>query len=162
VDTLSFEPMRTVHSLAVTLLVGAPLLAANACSVFEPEVGPRQQSAVTAAPAPTDVSGYGPRPDAGGGGDPRCLADGGYQDNPCDACENGNCCATRFGCYDDHTCYAANTAFDPCITAAVDAQGQPDPVAVKKCWDALAASGPAGTARVDCQRTKCQTICGVP
>jgi hypothetical protein len=154
--------MRTVHSLAAMLVLGAPLLAANACSVFEPEVGPRQQSAATVAPAATDVGAYGPKPDAGDGGDTRCLADGGYQNNPCDTCENESCCATRFGCYDDKTCYAANTAFDPCITAAVDPYGHPDPVAVKKCWDTFAASGPAGTARVECQRTNCKTICGVP
>jgi hypothetical protein len=154
--------MRTVHSFGLALVVVTPILAA-ACTVFEPEVGPRQQSAVTAAPAATDVGGYGPKPDAGGdGGDLRCLADGGYQDNACDACENENCCTTRFGCYDDTTCNAANTAFDPCITAAVDPYGQPDPVAAKKCWDTFAASGPPAAARVDCQRAKCRTICGVP
>ena len=154
-DTLSNRAMRTVLSLVLAVVAGA-------CSVFEPEVGPRQQSAVTAAPGATDVGGYGPKPDAGDGGDLRCLADGGYQDNACDACENASCCATRFGCYDDQTCNAANTAFDPCIAAAVDAYKQPDPVAVKKCWDTFAASGPAATARVDCQRAKCKTICGVP
>ena len=149
--------------LAVVLSVPVLAVSSAACTAFEPEVGPRQQSAVTAAPAATAAGGYGPRPDAGAdAGDPRCLADGGYQQGPCDACENENCCATRFGCYDDATCNAANTAFDPCIAAAVDAYNQPDPVAVKKCWDTFAASGAAGTARVDCQRAKCRTICGVP
>jgi hypothetical protein len=160
--------MHKVHSasrrvLAVAMAV--PVLSASsaACSAFEPEVGPRQQSAVTAAPGTTAAGGYGPRPDSGAdAGDPRCLADGGYQDNPCDACENTSCCATRFGCYDDSTCNAANAAFDPCITAAVDAYKQPDPVAVKKCWDTFAASGAAGAARVDCQRAKCRTVCSVP
>lgn len=153
--------MRTLHVLVLALAVVTPALG-GACTFFEPEVGPRQQSAVTAAPGATDVPGYGPPPDAGDGGDPRCLADGGYQQNLCDACENANCCATRFGCYADGTCNAANTAFDPCITAAVDQYGQPDPVAVKKCWDTFAASGPRAAARVDCQRAKCQAICGVP
>jgi hypothetical protein len=160
--------MHKVHStsrrvLAVAFAVPVVSVSSAACSAFEPEVGPRQQSAVTGAPTGGAADGYGSRPDSGAdGGDPRCLADGGYQDNPCDACENTSCCATRFGCYDDPTCKAANTALDGCITAAVDAYKQPDPVAVKKCWDTFAASGAAGAARVDCQRAKCRTICGVP
>jgi len=153
--------MQTAHLAAGSALLFI-VAVSGACSVFEPEVGARQQGASTAAPAATDPSGYGPAPDAGDGIDHRCLADGGYQDNACDACENQYCCATRFGCYDNQTCYAANGAFDPCIAAAVDMYKQPDPVAVKKCWDTFAASGPAAAARVDCQRTKCQMVCGVP
>lgn len=152
--------MRTPPSLAfVALALG---FAVGGCSVFEPEVGARQQSASTPAPGATDVGGYGPKPDAGDGGDPRCLADGGYQTGACDACENANCCATRFGCYDDKTCDSANTAFDPCIAAAVDMYRQPDPVAVKKCWDTFAASGAPAAARFACQRAKCQAVCAVP
>jgi len=153
--------LASPRSAALLSMAAALTALGAACSAFEPEVGARQQG-VSAAPASTDPSGYGPRPDSGGGTDLRCLPDGGYQDNACDACENQGCCATRFGCYDDQTCNAANTAFDPCIAAAVDAYKQPDPVAVKKCWDTFAASGPAATARVDCQRAKCQMVCGVP
>jgi hypothetical protein len=160
--------MRTLPSLAVVatvafaLVAAGPVLATNGCSAFEPEVGARQQSSATTAPGATDVGGYGPTPDGGDGGDPRCLADGGSQAGACDVCENANCCTTRFGCYDDKSCYAAKTAFDPCIAAAVDVYGQPDPVAVKKCWDTFAASGAPAAARVECQRAKCKTICSVP
>jgi hypothetical protein len=157
--------MRALPSLsfvAVGLVIAAPVLAGFAvggCSAFEPEVGARQQASATSA---TDVGGYGPKPDSADGGDPRCLADAGYQSSACDVCENTNCCTTRFGCYDDKTCNAANTAFDPCIAAAVDVYRQPDPVAVKKCWDAFAASGAPAASRVSCQRAKCQTVCSVP
>ena len=157
--------MHTAHLAASAVLLSSAAVVVglvSACSFFEPEVGARQQNASTAAPASTDPSGYGPAPDSGDGIDHRCLPDGGYQDNACDACENQGCCATRFACYDDQTCYAANTAFDPCITAAVDMSGKPDPVAVKKCWDTFAASGPAAAARVACQRAKCQMVCAVP
>lgn len=156
--------MRTVspsRAVLAALALAAPAVT-GACTVFEPEVGARQQSSATAAPGATDVGGYGPKPDSGGGPDPRCLPDAGYQGNACDACENQLCCATRFGCYDDATCNAANTAFDPCIAAAVDTYGQPDPAAVKKCWDTFAASGPPAAARVACQRAKCMAICAVP
>ncbi len=147
---------------AALLSIAVALTASSgACSVFEPEVGPRQQGVSPAAGSTAPAYGY-PMPDSGGGPDLRCLPDGGYQDNACDACENQGCCATRFACYDDQTCYAANSAFDPCIAAAVDVYKQPDPVAVKKCWDTFAASGPAAAARVDCQRAKCQMVCGVP
>jgi hypothetical protein len=160
--------MRTLPSLAFVapvafvLVAVGPVLATNGCSVFEPEVGARQQSAATTAPGAPDVGGYGPKPDAGDGGDPRCLGDGGNPSGSCDVCENDNCCTTRFGCYDDKTCDAANTAFDPCIAAAVDMYGQPDPVAVKKCWDTFAASGAPAAARVACQRAQCKTVCSVP
>lgn len=151
--------LASVASVVFALVAAGPVLATNGCSAFEPEVGARQQSAATGA---TDVGGYGPKPDAGDGGDPRCFADGGSQVGPCDFCENTNCCTTRFGCYDDKICDAANTAFDPCIAAAVDIYGQPDPVAVKKCWDTFVASGAPAVARVECQRAKCKTICRVP
>jgi hypothetical protein len=158
--------MRTRPSLAfvapVLFAVAAgPVLATNGCSVFEPEVGARQQSSAT-TPGATDLGGYGPKADAGDGGDPRCLADGGSQAGACDVCEADNCCTTRFGCYDDKTCDAANTAFDACIAAAVDVYGKPDPPAVQRCWDTLAASGAPAAARVACQRAKCKAICSVP
>jgi hypothetical protein len=158
----TLAPPAVVAPVAFALVAAGAVVATNGCGAFEPEVGARQQSSATTAPAATDVGSYGPKPDAGDGGDPRCLADGGSQAGACDVCENTNCCTTRFGCYDDKTCDAANTAFDACIAAAVDVYGQPDPVAVKKCWDTFAASGAPAAARVECQRAKCKTVCSVP
>ena len=92
--------------------------------------------------------------------DPRCLPDGGYVDNECDGCENASCCATRFGCYDDASCSAANDAFDACMTAAEGDAGSA--AAVKQCWDSFANSSSVAKARVDCQRAHCAVECGVP
>jgi hypothetical protein len=89
--------------------------------------------------------------------DPRCAPDGGYVDNACDSCENANCCSTRFACYDNASCDAANKAFDDCLTNA----GK-DVAAVKACWDTLSTSSSIAKARVDCQRSKCQAACEVP
>lgn len=89
--------------------------------------------------------------------DPRCLPDGGFVDNACDTCENAGCCATRFGCYDNASCDAANKKFDECLTAA-----NKDAAKVKACWDTLSASSSVAKARVDCQRSKCKAECEVP
>jgi hypothetical protein len=106
--------------------------------------------------------------DAAGGGDagktdPRCLPDGGFVDNTCDTCENSHCCATRFGCYDNTGCSAANDAFDGCLSAATGDGGPADAgAAIAKCWSDLAASGAVANARVTCQRTYCKAECEVP
>jgi hypothetical protein len=89
--------------------------------------------------------------------DPRCLPDGGFVDNACETCENAGCCATRFGCYDNASCDAANKLFDDCLTAAATDQAK-----ITKCWSDLSASSSVAKARVDCQRSKCQAECKVP
>src|SRR5215471_17963830 len=89
---------------------------------------------------PADAGGgkdSGPANDSGSGAntgsaqdaaktDPRCLPDGGFVDNACDTCENTHCCTTRFGCYDNATCNAANDAFDACMSAATGDGGPAD------------------------------------
>lgn len=102
----------------------------------------------------------GPATGSGAGastGDRRCLPDGGFVDNACDTCENAGCCASRFACYDNASCDAANKAFDGCLTAA-----NKDAAKVAKCWSDLSASGPVAKTRVDCQRSKCKAECEVP
>jgi hypothetical protein len=89
--------------------------------------------------------------------DQRCLPDGGYVDNECDSCENAACCATRFGCYDNASCDAANKAFDDCLTSA-----NKDPAKVASCWSTFSGSSSVAKARVDCQRTHCKSQCAVP
>lgn len=159
-----------MHLLRV-LAPASVALGIFACSAFEPETGPLRDSG-TAAPTATDPGDNSPSTSGGGydygdaaplvegGPDPRCAADGGIADNDCDRCENAGCCATRFDCYDDMGCASANMTFDACI-ASLDAGLQYPPTAAM-CWNAFSSSSAIATARVACQRAKCQTVCDVP
>jgi hypothetical protein len=149
-------------------LVSALVLVA--CSAVEPQVGPIQASCPGGGGYGVGYvdSGYG-----GGAGydassgciDPRCLPDGGYDDNACDSCENTYCCAKRFACYADSACFAADKNIDACVTAAADAgagDAGDSSDAIAACWSTFTASGTVAMARVACQRRWCQTPCGVP
>jgi hypothetical protein len=139
-----------------------------ACSALEPQVGPFQGS----CPGGGGYAGGG-YPDSGYGAssgadatsgcvDPRCLADGGYDNGACDACENKWCCAKRFACYADSACFAGDKALDACVTAASDGGPDDASTAIAQCWSAFTATGPAASSRVACQRRWCQAVCGVP
>jgi hypothetical protein len=125
------------------------LLALASCAAFDPSTG-RERAAEAGAPT---GDGYG-KPPTDGGRDPRCAPDGGLTDTDCDGCETAHCCATRFGCYDDPACAAADEAFDACRESATA-----DPSA---CWQSFGGSGPKAEARVACQQRECKAVCGVP
>jgi hypothetical protein len=101
------------------------------------------------------------RPSAydGKGPDPRCASTGPTVANECDRCENENCCAERFGCYDDSTCRCADQAFDACLDSAAQEDATSPEAAAERCAADFAASGPAAKARLDCREAACSTEC---
>jgi hypothetical protein len=107
-DASSRRGLRSLSALA--------WLAATASrSLLDPSTGPLR--AATDAGAAKKGNDYGEaRTD--GGADPRCAPDGGIDVSDCDGCELARCCATRFACYDDPGCNAADEAFDACFEAA--------------------------------------------
>jgi hypothetical protein len=168
----------------VGLILGALVLSAwgAACTALDPEVGPLRG---TCPGGSTYENEYPGSAGAAGEEDPRCL-DPATADNECAACENRNCCATRFGCYDDTACGCADIEFDECLEATEEvgatdgkAPGERDggesdggesggesdggsATAKAACWAEFAASGPTAAARVECQRAHCQKECDVP
>jgi hypothetical protein len=132
------------------VLVLASLLAA--CGL-EPEVGrfERTCAADTRYDPPAGYDAAGP--------DPRCAPNAATADDDCDRCENENCCATRFGCYDDTVCRCADQAFDECLDNAAEQDGAAFELAQSKCASNFAATGAAAKARVECRERSCATLC---
>jgi hypothetical protein len=138
------------------------------CDALDPNVGPVQDAA-PACGTTTDVSStYGattPAKDAGActKPDPRCAADSGYEDGPCDHCEDIYCCTARFECYDDPGCFIADEARDNCSAAVAADAGDGDASAkANACWNAFVASGPIEKTRYACLQSNCQATCGTP
>ena len=128
------------------LVVLGCALAIAACSTFSPEVGPIRGG--HCAPS----SAYGLASPPAGTIDPRCVLDGGFVADSCEACEASNCCAPRVACYDDIGCDCADQAMDACTDGDAGAS---------MCLSAFAASGALAKARVDCKTAMCKDICGL-
>jgi hypothetical protein len=129
------------------------LVASASCAAMDPATGRYKGGDGGAGVAKDDYA----KPPPDGGADPRCAPAGGVDVNDCDGCETAHCCATRFGCYDDHDCKAADEAFDACLDSA-----QGDAGAVKPCWETFSASGALAHARFECEDKECKAVCGVP
>jgi hypothetical protein len=87
--------------------------------------------------------------------DPRCVVDGGFVADDCEACEAMSCCAPRVACYDDIGCDCADQAMDACE------ESEPDGGADGTCLASFAETGALAKARVDCKTAMCKDVCGL-
>jgi hypothetical protein len=129
------------------------------CTFVDPHVGALQAACEMAAgpvPSGQGTGSYGMTPKAQS--TPICASNTG---NACDDCENAHCCPTHSACYGDPVCACADLALDECLDA-IDAGPADHQTRVSDCWSAFAAKGSPEQARVSCQRSRCQTECGVP
>jgi hypothetical protein len=141
-------------------------LAPFACSAFNPSVGPLRGDA--GAPAPACSLGAGGYASSYGSQSPTvvfCSLDGGMVEGACDTCEATFCCSQRVACYSDQTCSCADETFDNCLSTAEPPDGggsDAGAASTGACWNALRGSGGIGQARVQCLKTNCKSVCGVP
>jgi hypothetical protein len=143
------------HGIVGGSIALALLCVVSGCRAVKPEVGPFRAVCVGDNP-------YG-SPEGGvtGKNDPRCLPNSDIAEDECGICENANCCAERFGCYDDLGCNCADQAFDACLDKT-GGDGSDETAAVAQCWSVFEGSGPKAKARVACQRSACESVCEVP
>jgi hypothetical protein len=144
------------QTIALTLVLGG-------CSAFDPNVGPARSDGAAASTCTIGAGGYGASygsPDGQAATNDFCSADGGTLQSACDTCEAASCCAQRVACYSDKTCSCADSALDPCTTAASGPYGSAAGVAA--CWSTFAASGAIASARYACLTASCASACQIP
>jgi hypothetical protein len=142
-------------------LVGVSFSTIGACSTFDPSVGPLQHDGATVAACSLGSNGYGSSygsPTGQAAANDFCTSDGGSLESACDLCEAASCCAQRVACYTDQTCSCADSALDPCASAAADASAD----ALKTCWTAFSMTSAIAAARYQCLRTSCPAACKIP
>jgi hypothetical protein len=133
-------------------------VAVTACTAFEPQVGPSQESCGVAPLGSTsNASGAAPAYGKAAGSTTSQMTCGADAGSACDDCESQFCCTTRLACYDDPVCTCADHATDGCLSTAGS-----DAAAIQACWDAFVAAGTVEASRVACERAWCQAACGVP
>jgi hypothetical protein len=138
-------------------LAGAVAAAASACSSFDPQVGPSQESCgveALGATTATTSAGYGYGTTTSRMTPTTCQADAG---SACDDCESEWCCSTRLPCYEDPVCACADHALDACTAAAGS-----NASAVGACWSTFANVGTVEAARVACEVAWCKQACAIP
>jgi hypothetical protein len=144
------------------LLTALAALAVGGCSLADPRVGALQEacglSVTDGGPSGATGSGYyGTSTSSKGGA--TCKA---VTDNPCDECESEHCCASRSACYGDPVCACADMTLDECLDDAEEADAGKGSPAAAVCWSQFTAKGTVEQARVACERSWCQTECGIP
>jgi hypothetical protein len=135
-------------------LVVFVVVCAGVCTcALEPEVGRFERMCVADSryDRPAGFDGIGP--------DPRCSSTGPTVENECDRCENEQCCAPRFGCYDDTVCRCADQSFDACLDAAAAEDAASSDAAAAKCAADFEATGAPAKARLECRTRACSTEC---
>ncbi len=165
--------MPALHPRVLTFGAVA-VLAASACSTFDPNVGPLQNDGAAASTCALGASGYGTSygsPSGQAAANAFCTADGGTLEAPCDVCEATNCCTQRVACYTAEGCSCADTALNGCMAAAAetgegggtdDAAAAAASRALAACWSAFESTSATAKSRYQCLTNWCSAQCQIP